>query len=110
MDVNFINPAVNFEKEYVICAAIYFDDGKEHVHQPKNIHTGYVVSGRRHHNCFATLSVLGIRDIESKKTQGFLTSKDRFLDRHQSMEIAIACGQVKEDGNVGSPLFSEDLY
>ena len=109
MNVNFINPAVNFENEYVICAAIHFDDGVEHVHQPKNINTGYVISGRRHHNCFATLTALGIKR-EGEATQGFLTSKDRFLDRNQSMEVAIACGQVKEEGNIGSPLFSEDLY
>jgi hypothetical protein len=24
-------------KEYILCSAIYFNDGKNHTHQPKNI-------------------------------------------------------------------------
>ena len=39
---NFINPAVDFEKEYIICAAIHFDDGiNTYAHQPVNIKLGY---------------------------------------------------------------------
>jgi hypothetical protein len=109
---NFINPAVDFEKEYIICAAIHFDDGVEYAHQPVNIKTGYIVCGRRHHNCFMTVKAISgdILDIKIEKTQGFLTSKDMFLDRYESMLVAIACNQVKVEGNEDSPLFSEDLY
>lgn len=42
-------------KEYILCASIHFDDGKVHEHQPKNIKTGFVVCGRRHHNYYNTL-------------------------------------------------------
>jgi len=43
----------NSEKpEYVICAANHFNDGKQYEHQPKNIKQGFIVTGRRHHNCF----------------------------------------------------------
>ena len=109
---NFINPAVDFEKEYIICAAIHFDDGIEHVHQPVNIKTGYVVCGRRHHNCFMTVKALTgkIEKLDEEKTQGFLTSKDRFLNRKEAMIVAIACNQVKAEGNKNNVLFSEDLY
>jgi hypothetical protein len=36
------------EKEYILCAAIWFDDGKEYRLQPKNITTGLVLCGWRH--------------------------------------------------------------
>lgn len=49
----------NNSSEYIICSAIHFDDGKEYVHQPKNIKSGFVVTGRRHHNCYNVLSSLG---------------------------------------------------
>lgn len=41
---------MNLKEEYIICSAIHFDDSKEHVHQPVNIKSGYVVCGRRHHS------------------------------------------------------------
>ena len=47
-----------------------------------------------------------------KSIQGFLTSKDRFVNRKEALEIAIAAGQVNEN-ELGNPLiglFSEDLY
>lgn len=36
-------------KEYIICAANHYDDGKKHPHTPKNIEQGFVICGRRHH-------------------------------------------------------------
>jgi len=41
-------------KEYILCAAIWCNDGKKHVHQPRNVPKGFVIGGRRHHNCFIT--------------------------------------------------------
>lgn len=47
--------------------------------------------------------------------QGFYTSKGRYVDRYEAMEIAYKCGQVSaeialtEQGNYNR-LFSEDLY
>lgn len=93
--------------EYILCAAIWFKNGKKHEHQPKNIETGFVVCGRRHHNCFLTTSL--VKEFsEAKKTaeQGFLTSKDRFVDRKEAAQIAFERGQCKEK----KILFSEDLY
>jgi hypothetical protein len=39
----------------ILCAAIKYDDGEYHPHQPVNIKTGFVVSGYRH--CQINISV-----------------------------------------------------
>ncbi len=98
-------------KETIICSAIYIDDKKEHVHQPINIKTGFVVCGHRHHNCFSILSLIKL-DCKSINVQGFLTSKNRFVDRKEAMLIAIKAGQGGNYGEMkeGKILFSEDLY
>lgn len=108
-------------RERILCAAVHFDDGKVRVHQPRNIATGIVICGLRHHNCFATASFQGWcdpaqywRDSDGKRPraiQGFLTSEDRFVDRAEAAGIARAAGQVDrarvaEDDD----LISEDLY
>ena len=97
--------------EIVLTAAIYIDDKQEHIHQPTNIKTGYVVTGHRHHNCFMTLKILGVDRIEmirlhGKMVQGFITSKHNFLDRDEAGALAFRTGQ--QDKIVH--LFSEDLY
>jgi len=98
----------NHEKpEYVICAAIWFNDKKEHLHQPRNIKEGFVICGRRHHNCFITKSLSEYSEIKGDSVQGFLTSKDIFLDRRQAAELAFKMGQIKRETTC---LFSEDLY
>ena len=43
----------------ILCSAIHVKDGKKYEHQPKNIDLGFVVCGRRHHNCFYTISLMG---------------------------------------------------
>lgn len=106
------------KEEYILCAAIHFDDKKIYVHQPINISTGFVVSGRRHHNCFALYHAtqllkgtidgdIGKKHYEFELEQGFLTSLDRFVDRTEGGEIAFKANQTKEQKKV---LFSEDLY
>lgn len=100
---------------YIICAAVWYDDGKEHVHQPKNIKSGFVVCGRRHHNCFITSFILnGEQSVQTKVKdedwvikQGFITSDDRFVDRKEAGQIAFDAGQIKK---MTKRLFSEDLY
>ena len=101
-------------EEYILCSAIYFNDGNKHIHQPQNIDTGFVVCGRRHHNCFATFKAMGlikpnrIERIERiDEVQGFITNTDRFVDREEACKIAFEYGQIKELKKI---LFSEDLY
>lgn len=94
--------------EKVICAAIHYDDEKEYVHQPENIKSGYVICGHRHHNCMVIKFILTDNEGEKCKiTQGFLTNKNRFLDRKEAFKLASSYMNV--EGRNGC-LYSEDLY
>ena len=101
--------------EYIICAAIWFDDENlyDNPHcKPKNIDTGFVIAGMRHCNCLATYQVLtNKRAPESgiQTVQGFITSRNRFVDRREGNNIAIKSGQVYGNEE-GDELMSEDLY
>jgi len=102
----------NKKEEYILCAAIHFHDGNEYPHQPRNIEACFVICGRRHHNCFTTKHILSEGRIDN--TQGFLTSRDRFVDRKEAGRIAFAAGQIDVplldvDGKE-IILVSEDLY
>lgn len=44
-----------------------------------------------------------------KTTQGFLTTKNRFLTRSEALELVIENGQLKKP-LIGSVLTSEDLW
>jgi len=103
-----------FDNPYILCSAIHIETGEEHVHSPRNIKTGFVVSGRRHHNCFATIMNLvpECREKYRRKDmiQGFITSDDRFLTREESLYVAIECGQVDPDNMICGTLTSEDLW
>lgn len=97
-------------KEYILCSAIWFNDDKKHIHQPKNIDKGYVISGRRHHNCFASIVAIKGENWKrntTKEIQGFITNTYRFVDRQEASIIALNAGQIKE---IKKTLFSEDLY
>lgn len=108
-------------KERIICAAIWFDDDKKHEHQPTNVDTGFVICGRRHPNCFATLAILmgKLSRLKYKeRTQGFLTTENRFVDRTEAARIAFKSNQIINlnnskwiDVNWSTiKLYSEDLY
>lgn len=108
-------------KEYIICAANRYDDGQQHHNQPLNIKHGFVVCGRRHHNCIATFALIhkfpydeiGKR-VMGTEVQGFLTNTNRFVTRQQAYKIAFAADQIKgpnkgqSENSIG--LTSEDLY
>lgn len=101
-------------EERVLCAAIWVDDGVEHPNLPRNLTTGMVFAGWRHHNCFTTLNAVyprptGKVDEEqiAGRHQGFLTTHGRFVDRDEAGRIAFAAGQVDRDGLL---LTSEHLY
>ncbi len=107
---------IDNSREYILCAAI-----KRKVPKQKTC---------LHHNDIHLIEI-GFRhpDIRdrfrgeidlSPHSQGFYTSKGRFVDRIEAMKIAVDCGQVTGDklliGHTydGEPiynqLFSEDLY
>ena len=113
-------------KECILCASIHFDDGKRHEHQPVNIETGFVICGRRHHNCYASLQAiaetLGITDEKALKLieragrdiQGFITNLDRHVDRKEGYAIAEKAGQIIYGAGMTDKenqiLISENLY
>lgn len=106
-------------KEFILCAANHYDDGINHTHGPANIMKGFVVCGRRHHNCIDIFAMIvgfpyseEAHKLHRTETQGFLTNLNRFVSRKEALKIATAAKQlihdVKLDSNVG--LTSEDLY
>lgn len=100
----------NGETEYVMCAANWIDDGVDYTFKPFNIDKGLVFSGWRHPNCFETMKEQFPHNIWSEKTtQGFLTTKNRFLTRSEALELVIENGQLKKP-LIGSVLTSEDLW
>ena len=48
-----------------------------------------------------------LNEANGRAVQGFLTDKNRFVDRGEASRIAFEAGQVGEDDGC---LFSEDLY
>lgn len=119
---------IDNSKEYIICAAIYVKDKQRHTGQPKNIDTGFVVTGRRHSNCYSTIKAIVGDDIERKNEimgydsnnnnveeynncQGFLTSLDRYVNRKEGWTIALNNNQIRWAELIKeSELISENLY
>ncbi len=105
-------------KEYILCAAIWYKDiPLQKVIDgvlPKNCDKGLVVLGHRHGQCMWTMSSLtGLRSVTNAEDgvgeyeQGFLTNKNRFVDREEGGKIAFDAGQTED---LRTTLFSEDLY
>lgn len=99
-------PEAAAKPEYILCAAVHLDNGTKYQHQPINIESGIVITGRRHHNAIYLETLLGWCQY-GKIHDGFLTSKDRFVDRKEGANIAFAVGQITRDSEC---LVSEDLY
>lgn len=109
-------------KEYIICAANYYNDGRsDHGFEPNNIKIGFVVCGRRHHNCIHTFAqIVGFpyteegQKIHLTEIQGFVTNTNRFVGRKEAYKIAFEANQIigpnkgYPENNIG--LTSEDLY
>lgn len=113
-------------KEHIICAAVIVNDGKYHTDPPDNVETGFVVCGRRHNNCYAITEELLYPNwrndpehnklrllCENRKSQGFMTSTNRYVDREEAYAIARDADQLLlGDYQKSKPymLASEDLY
>lgn len=104
------------DKEYILCAAIWYLDLENEIKQslPINCESGIVILGHRHGQCIQTLlSLKGLRTVTyapdgaGNHVQGFLTSKNRFVNRKEAAQIAFDTGQTKD---LKGLLFSEDLY
>jgi hypothetical protein len=113
-------------KEFILCAAIWINDNQKHEQQPENIETGFVICGRRHNNCYQTITdlkgdineyfkSLNISDEYYREHQGFITSMDRYVNRKEGWKIAKENNQIQYGLNASengedSILISENLY
>lgn len=111
---------IDNSKEYIICAAVWYQDGTEAPRGliAQNIDSGVVIGQWRHGNCInvrATNPLWNSKKLSERinrnekenpmteigpdiytKVDGFITSYGRFVDRWQGMEIAYEAGQVDE--------------
>ena len=102
------------ETEIIICAAIWYKDFPFHIHNTVNTGSGLVVSGYRHGQVIGIVNILAqLRTVEiapdavGEYVQGFLTNKNRFLDRKEAHKLFVKNGG-KPDWK--DELYSEDLY
>ena len=109
----------NKDEERILCAAIWYKDlplkKEEWIRtrgiSPYDISEGIVLCGWRHSCIIAQMNALtGLRQYEITEVQGFLTSKNRFVNREEAMELF----RLEKGGDVKTlhknQLFSEDLY
>lgn len=104
-------------KEYILCSAIWYKEIsllKPEVLEnrgfaPYNVDKGLVLCGWRHANIIYQLVALtGKPDHQQGESeQGFLTNKNRFVDRIEAADIAFKAKQIPEEV---IRLFSENLY
>lgn len=100
----------NGKTEYVMCAANWIDDGIEYTFKPYNIDTGRVYSGHRHPQIFElTKDIYPFSEYGKSTVQGFLTTKNRFLNREEALELVQKNGQLTKP-ILGGVLTSEDLW
>lgn len=109
---------IDNSKEYILCAAYkqiknssnrqkYIDEGKD----PKSIYYAphneiYDLRlGWRHPDILYQYG-----DQIDKHSDGFVTSRGRWVSREEAYKIAVECGQIKKGKFSCNRLFSEDLY
>lgn len=88
------------EKEIVICSAVKSTDGR-------------IFMGHRHADCIKTMKDTGIEYSSKPEDQGFITSKNRFVDRKDGYWIQIKAGiesVCEQEKYWNMELHSEDLY
>lgn len=108
------NTMIPKDTEQILCAAIWYKDfsGKTK-YQPVNIDKGIVLCGWRHGCIIEQMKAVGNKrtvrfghDAAGESVQGFITSKNRFIDRHEAAELFAKNGFTPEFDQ----LYSEDLY
>lgn len=88
-------------KERILCSAIKAT--------LKNKENPIIIAGYRHEDCFN--SICSFMDFSNviKEEQGFITSKNRFVNRIEAKQIAIQANQLIRESSF-KELISEDLY
>ena len=113
------------EPEKIACSAVWYKsidvklnapinpNQPKDTYLPKNIESGIVFFGLRHAHCiYLKYALTGLRDSESGEyIQGFLTTKNRFVNRTEALEIAKQQNQIIDYDEIhGNSLYSENLY
>ncbi|MBT3395056.1 hypothetical protein HOA59_00690 [archaeon] len=98
--------------EKIVCSAIKIEG--------VNDEYDHIYVGLRHCDCFGEIARVRklLEDSDEKRIaclrnniQGFLTSKNRFVDRKEAYTIAIENNQIiNESPSKSDELFSENLY
>jgi len=105
-------------KEYIICAAIWYRELPTQHFLPVNITEGIVICGHRHGHCIDLLKTMcNLRttklgpDSVGTTVQGFLTNTNRFVSRKNALQIAKDANQLINPSYItGNELYSEDIY
>lgn len=105
--------------EKILCAANWYpnlqlkrnDFPMSHL-LPVNIVGGIVFCGHQHLQClYQMIAMTGLTQHEAGiEIQGFLTNKNRFVNRKRGAELASKAGQIINPNYNPEYLFSEDLY
>lgn len=96
--------------EQILCAAIWLKDVERASNRPINTPGGIVFCGYRHGHCISQINAItGKKLFElGEHVQGFLTNKNRFVDREEGGKIFMENGGKLKFSS--RDLFSEDLY
>ncbi len=116
MDEDIEEVPIDKTPERILCAAIYYHDLETPMYTCKNTGTGVVLCGHRHAHIIHQLKALTGKNTTTNSvgnyTQGFLTNKNRFVDRKEALAIAKEQNQIIHriplDSGIG--LTSEDIY
>ena len=90
------------DPEFILCAALDYN--------------GTIISAARHSDCYAVIKELFANPVlPERDKQGFLKSRNRFVDRKEAWKIAklnnqIRYGEEASDNGEDSILISENLY
>jgi hypothetical protein len=101
---DFLAEDVNYmiDQEFILCSALDYN--------------GTIISAARHSDCYAIIKKLFDNPVlPERDKQGFLTSRNRFVDRWEAWQIAklnnqIRYGEEASDNGDESILISENLY
>lgn len=86
--------------EICICSAVIAEDGT-------------IIRGHRHADCIYTMHRMRKREKGGNENQGFITSKNRYVNRKEGYNLQIKAGIKSIDKKhpyLGDELYSEDLY
>jgi hypothetical protein len=102
--------------ERIYSAAIWYKDLPTAKYLPTNVDKGVVIEGHRHADIIRTVvNLIGKRtctngeNCAGESIQGFVTNKNKFVDRYEAMSIARKANQIISDTTFPE-LYSEDLY